>query len=95
MVLCLRLSSPRQWLRILSDFSPQKIRQIIFLPVTSVNSSDHRERARVKIIMGQMNSLTYPHSKAGTISLETVSQSFFVIASDRRERGNLFISNAL
>jgi len=30
----------------LSDFSSQKIRQIIYLSVISVNSSDHRERAR-------------------------------------------------
>ncbi len=29
------------------------------------------------------------------VSMETVSQSYFVIASDRRERGNLFISIAL
>jgi hypothetical protein len=29
------------------------------------------------------------------LSKETVLQSSFVIASDRRERGNLYISNAL
>jgi hypothetical protein len=33
--------------------------------------------------------VTVPASK------EAVPQSFFVIASDQRERGNLFISNAL
>jgi len=58
--LWLRIYLQREWLRILSDFSSQKIRQIIYLSVisacpvdpedrTGMISSDHRERARTKL----------------------------------------------
>ena len=47
---------------------------------------------RLKVLCGHC---VIEKDESITTPRETVSQSFFVIASDRRERGNLFISNAL